>query len=187
MSPRVREWMNHDRHLAPRGATVTEDACIDVAGRIMAYCGCHEIVVLDCEGRAIGVLSILDVVRGLLRIPLRSSSATERIDHELGLSWAEDELFDEAHVACAPDEPGVIALVRTCGAEESVVWAESAHSLRGRVCEWLDLAAEDAALARLLEHGDLRFRCAIVADGDLRDGIARKVRERTVSESIDHH
>jgi CBS domain-containing protein len=42
------------------------DAAIEEGGRILTESGVHHIVVIDGQGRAVGVLSSLDVLRGLL-------------------------------------------------------------------------------------------------------------------------
>ena len=56
-------------------ATVTADARIAAAARILARTRYHRLVVVDSAGRAIGMVSAVDMVRGLLGLPAEHPAA----------------------------------------------------------------------------------------------------------------
>jgi CBS domain-containing protein len=49
--------------------SVRVDESLEDAARKLADCGLHRVVVVDSEGRAVGMLSALDALRGLLGLP----------------------------------------------------------------------------------------------------------------------
>lgn len=70
-----------DRHSAPRATepalTVRVDASIESAARAMADANVHHLVVVDSAGVAVGMLSSLDVIRGLLGMTAKHPAAIE--------------------------------------------------------------------------------------------------------------
>jgi len=58
--------------------TIAGGASIDEAARALASENLHHLVVVGSDGEAIGMLSSLDVVRGLLGLPARHPSSTKR-------------------------------------------------------------------------------------------------------------
>jgi CBS domain-containing protein len=146
--------------------TVSEHARIDDAAHELAERGLHRLVVVDIEGRAVGMASAIDLVRGLLGLPASHPQAFPHFDPVTGLTWTDDTLLDNEHVGAAPDGPGLIVLVEGgAGVREQVVWAESCNNLRARLDELLSVPQDDARLARLVQHpARLRFRAAFAAD-----------------------
>jgi CBS domain-containing protein len=79
----IRELVDPGRHgewVSTSMATVALDVPIAVAARTMAEGDLHQMVVLDAEGRAAGMLSALDVVRGLLGLAAKHPTAIDAFD-----------------------------------------------------------------------------------------------------------
>jgi CBS domain-containing protein len=156
-----------DRMSRP-AATVPAEARIAEAARRLARSGYHRLIVVDEAGRAVGMVSSLDVIRGLLGLPAPHPAAFPHLDRETGLSWSDDLPLERSEIATAPDGPGVLVLIfGTAGAPDRVVWAESTGGLRGRLEEMLT-ARQPELLSAWLEHGHLRFRVASAEDPDER-------------------
>jgi CBS domain-containing protein len=129
-----------------------ESAPIREAARLMAEAEVHRIVVTDGE-RAVGIVSALDVIRGLLGMPSRHPGTFPHYDVETGLVWTDDHPLDHAHVEAAPDGPGVLLLIRGgAGKPETVIWGEAADNVRERLLEHL--------VERNPDGGEIRFRAA---------------------------
>ncbi|HEY1960593.1 MAG TPA: CBS domain-containing protein [Polyangiaceae bacterium] len=58
--------------------TIQAGATLDEAARALAHENIHHLIVIGGSGEAIGMLSSLDVVRGLLGLPARHPAATTR-------------------------------------------------------------------------------------------------------------
>lgn len=143
-----------------------EDDTIDDVARRLAESGVHRLVVVDAEGRAAGVVSALDVIRGLVGMPASHPATFPHYDRKVGVSWTDDTQLDLDHVGAAPDGPGVLLLVRG-GREvtETVVWAEAAFNVRTRLYDILSLPQDSPLLSRILrDDHELRFRAAPVQD-----------------------
>jgi CBS domain-containing protein len=152
-----------DRMTQP-AATVSAEARIAEAARRLARTGYHRLIVVDEGGRAVGMVSSLDVIRGLLGLPAPHPPAFPHLDSETGLSWSDDLALDLDEIGAAPDGPGLLVLL--CGGaamSDRVVWAESSERLRSRLNEILTTTQADL-LAAWLEHGSLRFRVASAPD-----------------------
>jgi CBS domain-containing protein len=141
------------------------DETIREAARLMAEAEVHRLVVVDSE-RAIGIVSSLDVVRGLIGMPSRHPGTFPHYDVETGLVWTDDHPLDHAHVEAAPDQAGVLLLIRGgAGKAETVIWGESADNVRERLLEYLQPTLEwPPAIAHLRSHDELRFRAAASED-----------------------
>lgn len=161
-------------------ATVSEHASLEEAGKALAQTDYHHLVVVDAAGRAVGMLSALDVLRGLLGVPARHPAAFPHFDKQLGVSWSDDVLLAGDRIGSAPEGAGVIVLVRGGrGATEAPVWAEGCERIRTRLEELLSIPQGDTpALAALLSHGKLRYRTASVPDAARRTRITETLRER---------
>jgi CBS-domain-containing membrane protein len=68
---RRREWVTEP------AATVPIDAPVGVAARALADDDAHQLVVVDADGRAAGMLSALDVVRALLGLAAKHPKAID--------------------------------------------------------------------------------------------------------------
>jgi len=146
--------------------TVREESSIEEAGRLMAETGYHRLVVVDAEGRSVGVVSAIDVMRGLLGVPAVHPRAFPHFDRELGLTWTDDIALQADSVDAAPDGPGILLLLEGGkGRTERIVWGEAAHNLRTRL---LDIASFPQVrmppLAAIVARPDVRFRAASTPD-----------------------
>lgn len=143
--------------------TIEGDARIEAAARAIAERGVHRIVVVDPGGRAIGVASSLDLLRGMLGIPAAHPATFPHLDLTTGLTWSDDAAFDLEHAEVAPQSPGLLVLVHgAAGVPERVVWAESCDDLRARLLELLAYVPDEpSTLKQLLAHPhEIRFRAA---------------------------
>ncbi len=140
---------------------VHETASIREAARLMAEAEVHRIVVIDGE-RAVGIVSSLDVVRGLLGMPTRHPNTFPHYDVETGMVWTDDYPLDHAHVEAAPDGPGVVLLIRGgAGKAETIIWGEAAENVRDRLLEYLHTkSGGSTVISYWRDRGELRFRAA---------------------------
>jgi CBS domain-containing protein len=65
--------------------SVGVDEPLGAAARKLAEKGLHHVVVVDGEGRAVGMLSAVDVVRGLLGLEARHPSAIDAFGRNVGI------------------------------------------------------------------------------------------------------
>ena len=145
-------------------ATVPAGARIAVAARDLARTGYHRLVVVDEAGTAVGIVSAVDVIRGLMGLPASHPQSFPHVDRETGLSWTDDRPLEMGEIVAAPKGPGVLLLVHgSAGVPERVVWAEAPEDIRGRLAEMLT-AAQPGLLGSWLEHGGLRFRAAAASE-----------------------
>ncbi len=164
-------------------AVVKGTASLEAAGETLARTDYHHLVVVDDGGKAIGMVSAVDLLRGLLGVPARHPAAFPHVDRDLNVSWTDDDVLDPEHLSCAPEGAGVIVLSRGGrGATEGPVWVEACVRVHTRLEELLSIPQSDTpALAAVLKHGHLRFRAAAVADAAHRDRVVASLHER-----IDH-
>lgn len=151
--------------------TIHRDATIHEAGRALSDANVHRLVVVDDGGRAVGVVSSMDVVRALLGIPVRYPAGFPHRD-EQGLVWSDPAELVLANADRAPIGPGLIVLIHG-GADrpELPVWAEEANNIRARLHDMLsDPQGDTPQLAWLLEHElpHLRFRFSSASDARAR-------------------
>jgi CBS domain-containing protein len=158
--------------------TIPADARIEAAAREVAERGVHRIVVVDDDGRAVGVASSLDLLRGLVGVPASHPSSFPHLDLATGLSWTDDAPLDRAHVAAVESAPGLLVLVHGgVGLPERVVWAEAVDDLRARAERLTSSQTDGAELpvavpedeppglrALLAEPRALRFRVAVATN-----------------------
>jgi CBS domain-containing protein len=160
--------------------SVPADASIDDAARILAESGRHHLVVVGGDGRAVGMVSSLDLLRAVLGLPGRYPSTFPHFDAATGVSWTDIAPLDVEHARAAPTGAGVLIL-STGGVRRSErdLWVESPSALRVRLLELLENPPIDIpALTRILERSDLRFRCAAVADVTVRESVVRRMQAR---------
>jgi CBS domain len=150
--------------------TVNEDASIEEAARRLSDGGIHRLAAVDDQGHVVGVVSSLDVIRGLVGLPASHPATFPHYDTALGISWTDDTPLEVERLGAAPDGPGVFALVRGGrGMSESVVWAEAARNVRTRLYDVVSLPQEAPVLELILrERQHLRFRAAAIADAPAR-------------------
>jgi tRNA isopentenyl-2-thiomethyl-A-37 hydroxylase MiaE len=148
---------------------------VDAARRIATE-EIHHFVVVDAAGAAIGIVSALDVMRGLFGLPARHPDAFTHWDPNTGTAWTHDWPLDDEHATHAPDAPGVLALVQDrLGAPLAVEWVEACDNLRERVSA-LSHGSCSREVADLLHRGDVCFRAAEVHDEVDRERLARRMR-----------
>jgi CBS domain-containing protein len=162
-------------------AVVREDEAILAAGRLLAHTGYHRLVVIDGEGRVAGMVSALDVMRGLLGLPAVHPASFPHLDPELGLIWTDDQPLVAGGLEAAPDGPGIIVLTHgAAGIPERVVWVESARDVYTRLTDLVSTPqTEQPVLAYWLGRGPLRFRATAVRQEDLRRRALDRIRQRS--------
>jgi CBS domain-containing protein len=164
-----------DRMSSP-ALVLHESAPIREAARLMAEAEVHRIVVVD-DQRAVGIVSSLDVIRGLLGLPSRHPVTFPHYDVETGLVWTDDHPLDAAHVEAAPDGPGVLLLIRGgVGRPETIVWGEAAENVRERLLDHL-LTKIDGPneISYWRDRGELRFRAAASSDKEECEGVLEQL------------
>ena len=77
-SPRARD--DREERVAPRALplTVRADARVEDAARLLAERGGHQLVVVDAAGRAVGMVSALDLLRALVGVAPSHPAELER-------------------------------------------------------------------------------------------------------------
>jgi CBS domain-containing protein len=157
------------------------DASTDIqaAARRLAATDAHHLVVVDGAGVAAGIVSVMDVMRAMLGLPVHHPAAFPHWDSTTQSSWTDDRPLDDEHASEAPDAAGVLVLVRSAAGETDViVWAEACANVRDRVVTMTrrGVSDEPASLARLLERPDLRFRAAAIPGDADRERVALGMR-----------
>jgi len=160
-------------------ACVDGSISVEDAGTELAKADTHHLLVVDTAGVAIGMVSVLDVLRAMLRLPARHPSAFPHWDEMTRTSWTDDWPLQEESATHAPDDAGVLVLVRGDLANaDAVMWVEECLNLRHRVQDLTDPACTcDPALACILHRGELRFRAAAVRDQEARQRIVSRLRD----------
>jgi CBS domain-containing protein len=163
-----------DRMSVP-AVVVRESSSIDDAAKLVGEAGYRHLVVVDDRGRAVGMLSSVDVVRGLVGLPAHHPDSFPRLDAKTGLAWTEDLPLTNEDIDAAPDGPGILVLVHGgASVPERVVWVGSSHNVRTRLIDLLSLPQDDAELRHWLERREhLRFRAAAVTDARAREKITK--------------
>jgi hypothetical protein len=166
-----------DRMSSP-AVVVRADARISDAAKLIAETGYRRLVVVDDANQVVGMLSAVDVIRGLVGLPVQHPVAFPHLDAKTGLQWTDDAVLDTNWVEVAPDGPGLLLLIYTVpGTPDLVVWAESANNVQTRLLDILSLPQENPELNRLLGHRThLRFRAASVTDPKVREQVIERLR-----------
>ena len=142
----------------------------------MAESGLHHLVVVDEHQRAVGFLSIVDVVQSLLHPSEGAEESPAAV--KSALEWSDREKLTESGVLAAPDGPGVFVLLKVDpGKAEVFTWAEEAENVRAR----LSAIASDPPprLARYIEADRIRFRAAAAETSTEREQVLRSVVRRS--------
>src|SRR5262252_7839193 len=130
---RVEDRMSRPADTVPEGASVVE------AARLLAESGRQRLAAVDVAGRAVGIVTPLDALRGLLGLQAASLAGRKPLPLSSDLVWS-DELPLEAPMFCiAGDGPGLLVLLHEGpGAPKRVVWAEACDSVRRRLLDMLE-------------------------------------------------
>ena len=147
-------------------ASVGVGSSIEEAARILGETGYHRLPVVDSNQRLVGIVSSLDVVRGLRGLPARHPETFPHPDPDTGLSWSDDVPLELDRIEAAPSGPGIVAILHGgVGVRERVVWAEMADDMRTRLLDMLTRFQDNyPALRHWLQKQPLRFRTATVTD-----------------------
>lgn len=166
-----------EQHMSRPVVTIRGRSTIHEAARIVGETGYHRLVVVDDEGHAVGIVSSLDVVRGLTGMPASHPPVFPHYDDDTALTWTDDTVLEFDRVEAAPDGPGVMVLIHGgAGQPERVVWAESTDNVRQRLIDILsEPRARIPALQQWLARGAIRFRAAAQADDAMREQVVRMV------------
>jgi CBS domain-containing protein len=156
---------------------VRVDAAIQEAARLIGETGYRRLVVVDGTGCAVGMVSAVDVIRGLIGLPAEHPASFPHLDRKTGLNWTDEEKLDMEKVEFAPPGPGLFTLIYgKAGLPETVVWVESCYNVRSRLISLLSIPEENPQLNIFLQHPEhLRFRAASVADEGLRKRLLEKL------------
>lgn len=157
--------------------TIRDKSTIQEAARIQGETGYHRLVVVDEAGLAVGIVSALDVVRGLIGMPATHPPVFPHYDDTTALTWTDDTVLEFDRVEAAPDGPGVLVLIHGgAGKPERVVWAESTANVRTRLLDMLSTPqSKIPVLQHWLDQGQLRFRAAYQPDPVVREEVVRTV------------
>ena len=158
--------------------TVPESATVAEAGRLLAETGRHRLTVVDAAGRAVGLVSTLDVLRGLLGVPVVRPAPARKVDLSAGLVWTDELPVEAPMFLAAADGPGLLVLMHGGpGMAKRIVWAEACDNVRTRLSDMLEAPqAEEPLLAFWLNRPGLRFRCAAAPDAAERREAAEDLR-----------
>ena len=170
----------------PEFAVIQVCDSLTTAARTMAESGHHQLVVVDGERRAIGIVSAFDVMQALVGAPVSRPRAFPHFDSGAEVSWSDDATLEARNIVRAPSSPGVVALVLGGKAStERVMWAEACEDVRARLEELRrGPIREIPALARSLATGRLRFRLAVVPDPKERARVLAVVLGRAMAELL---
>jgi CBS domain-containing protein len=168
----------------PEFASIQPVDSLADAARRMADTGQQQLVVVDVDGRAIGIVSAFDLVRAMIGAPITHPRAFPHFDSGAGVNWSDDATLEARNVLQVPEAAGVIALVLGgAGATEQVMWAETCSNLRQRLGKILGGPRHEVpGLARALATGRLRFRVAMVPDFSERERVLTVVLGRAMAE-----
>jgi CBS domain-containing protein len=169
-----------DERMHRPALTVRADASIEAAARLIAETGFHRLPVVDAQGRAAGVVSVLDVLRGMIGAPAPHPAQFPHYDGERGLVWTDDTPLEMDRIEAAPEAPGVLLLVQGgANVVDHIVWAEAARDLRRRLLDLLSMPQNGTPqLARILERQNVRFRAAAVDEPARAQAIAQAMASR---------
>ncbi|MCA9650670.1 MAG: CBS domain-containing protein [Myxococcales bacterium] len=152
-----------EQRMSYPAAFVLQTATAGEAARVIAHTGFHHLVVVDGKHRAVGFISAIDVIRAQQGWTRPGAPSSEPPPGSPELEWSGDEALTETGVLAAPEGPGVFVLLRVpLDQPSTVVWAQSATDLRGRLTDLFE--DPPPRLARHLERGQLHFRAAAVPD-----------------------
>lgn len=151
--------------MTPSPTTVSLNASVQSAAEAMADGNHRHVIVVDGDGRAVGFLSALDVVRGLIGRPRRHPDGFPRYDPRSGLAWSNPAVLDMAAAEQAPATPGVVRLLRGGAGEREVpVWAEVTGDVRAWLVDIAHNGTLPAELVAIRERGNLRFQLATLPE-----------------------
>ncbi|MBK8720348.1 MAG: CBS domain-containing protein [Deltaproteobacteria bacterium] len=143
-------------------ACIDEGASIREVAERMAESSRHHLVVVDAAGHAVGVVSSLDVIRGLIGRPAPHPDAFPHFDARTGVVWSNDVQLGFSALTEVPASAGLFVLIEAApGRPNRVVWSEGTDDLAHRLRTLLSTpAAAPAHLVDAALSGRLWFRWA---------------------------
>ena len=160
-------------HMTTPADTIAAGATLEAAAAALDERGRHRLVVTDEDGIAVGMLSAIDVIRGLRGLPSRFSAGFPHLDAETGLVWSDDNALDLEHVQGAPAAPGLLVISHARpGSPDRPIWVEASQHVRSRLYEILSDPPDLDPVLRgwVADEGPyLRFRSAEVSEATRRD------------------
>lgn len=162
---------------------IGKEASLGVVARLLAATRRGRLVVVDREGRTVGVVTALDVVGALVHQP--SAAPNRAVEEHTGLEWSPPRPLEIAAVLeGAPDRPGLFVLLHgEPEVTEQVIWAESVDSVRTRLMHLLTYPQHaQPLLSVLLQQRLLRFRTCSVEREAHRLRLLSRLLERLRSE-----
>lgn len=134
---------------------------IEAASRLLTEVGLHRLVCINDEGEVVGMVSAVDLLRGVLGLPAKHPDTFPHFDRDTGTVWTDDTPLElETILRSAPEGPGVLVLIHGGrGVPETVVWAETSNNISSRLIDIVS-GPQPKAIQRLLERGNLRYRAA---------------------------
>lgn len=175
-----REGVTVQERMSVPAVSIRDNATIQEAGELIGTTGHHHLPVVDEYGAPFGMVSSLDVIRGLLGLPTVHPATAPHYDPDTGASWSDDHVLSLEHLDEAPAEAGVFILIRGgMGVQETMEWVESADDMRARLRNILGMPhAQTAHLQRVLAYRELRFRTASIGDAAERERLVRELRAK---------
>jgi CBS domain-containing protein len=157
--------------------TVSQSDPIEHAARLAADTGLHHLVAVDDAGAAVGFVSVLDLLRGVMGLGRHHPASFPHYDEFTGLEWTNDADLSESGLQSAPDGPGLFVLIKTgAGQPDRIVWADATQNVRKALTDLTGTA--QGHLAKDVQRGLLRFRAATVADPAARERAFEALGER---------
>ena len=169
-----------DRITSP-AVTIAHSATVEEAGRKLTEHQAHRLIVQDEKGRAVGLVSAVDLVAALVGAPVSHPKVFPHTDASGEVEWSDPVVLEPEQGEQVPNAAGVLVLIYAGrGTVDMPVWVESANNLRARFDDLCSSPQEQAALAYLLkfDHGHLHCRFATAEDPDLRLAAVERVRSQ---------
>lgn len=167
-----------EAHMSSPPLVVHQTASLEDAALMLAQRGVHHAPIVDDAGVAVGFVSTLDLMRGLVGAPTPHPPGFSHYDCETGVVWTDELELAEQNLEAAPADGGVLVLVRGGkNRPERMFWAEATNDVRGRVLDIL-CNRQQPLLCRWLDEGSVRFRAARVAAPSERRRLAAQLMAR---------
>jgi CBS domain-containing protein len=173
------DLLPHEPGRSPVLPAATIDAREDIreAGRRLAASGFGRLVVVSPDGRAIGVVSAVDVMRALLGLPTAHRVTSSYFDPPSRVAWSEEEAISIDGAAHAPEGGGVLVLVRrNAYASRDILWVEATHDLRARVGAMATVPQIGSPIAQLVAAQHARYRATALSDLAARERLVTEIR-----------
>lgn len=166
--------------------TIGENAHIRAAARLLAASGEHCVLAVDPFGRVVGVAAGIDIVRGLIGMPVAHPAAFPHLDSVTGLSWSDPRRLRTMAIEQVPAAPGIFELLLdTAHLPARTVWYEATGDLRAR----LDALARGegdfpASISRWHGWGEVEYRFAREPDPVARERLVNQLWDQLDGRSV---